>query len=129
FRATAEDEIAEFLRKDWNDLIDPLIELRVRMFLGEDTGQKEIVGYFGRGIFAPRRNERPLGRIEIARLGAVSSDQPVLPGRNPAGFYRGQSALSGYDLQASGCSRLSRIILRSRRPSASIGTRQWQSPT
>ncbi len=93
FRALAEQRIAELLASDWNDLIDPLIELRVRMFLGQDTGQNEIVGFFGRGIFAPRRHERPIGRIEIAAVGSSSVDEPVLPGGIPAGLYRGQSGL------------------------------------
>ena len=93
FRVATEERIAELLRKDWTDLIDPLIELRVRMLVGEDTGQREIVGYFGRGVFAPRHNERPLGHVEISAGDASSADKPTLPGGIPAGIYRGQAAL------------------------------------
>jgi hypothetical protein len=93
FRSAIAERIAELLRRDWNDLIDPLIELRVRMLIGQDTGQREIVGYFGRGIFAPRPNERPIGRIEIVTSEGRSVDQPMLPGEIPAGLYRGQGAL------------------------------------
>ena len=94
FRFATEERVAELLRRDWNDLIDPLIELRVRMLVGEDTGAGEIVGYFGRGVFAPRHNERPLGRIDISANGAPSAEQPMLPGGIPAGLYRGQAALA-----------------------------------
>jgi hypothetical protein len=93
FRMATEERVAELLRKDWNDLIDPLIDLRVRMLLGEDVGQHEIVGYFGRGVFTPRHNERPIGRIEISAVGSSSVDEPMLPGEIPAGLYRGQASL------------------------------------
>lgn len=94
FRHATEERIAELLRQDWNDLIDPLVELRVRMLVGEDTGTGDIVGFFGRGVFAPRHNEKPVGRVDISVNGSASPEHPMLPGRIPAGLYRGQAALA-----------------------------------
>jgi hypothetical protein len=90
----AEQRIAELLRQQWQDLVDPLVELRVRLFVGQDTKSGDLLAFFGRGIFAPRRDERPIGRIEIMAPDGSASAEPRLPGGAPAGWYRGQAALA-----------------------------------
>ena len=95
-----EDRIAELLKQQWQDLVDPLVELRVRFFVGQDTRSGELVAFFGRGIFAPRRDERCVGRVQIVAPDGSYSDEPKLPGGAPAGLYRGQAALAFSTMEA-----------------------------
>jgi hypothetical protein len=94
YRRYVQPEIEDRLGRRWRDLVDPLVGIRAFFLTGTDTGQREVVVYFGRGIFVPRPGERQIGKVEIKAVAGGMPQEPCLPGGTPAAFYRGQSALA-----------------------------------
>src|SRR5438132_9889198 len=56
-------EIEDRLGRRWRDLVDPLVGIRTLFLTGTDTGRREVVVYFGRGIFVSRAGERRIGKF------------------------------------------------------------------
>jgi hypothetical protein len=94
FRAELERQATRTFEDRWRNYVDPLIGLCARVISDPRLANDELMIFFGRGIFAPRSGEKPIGRVDIRLPGGAHTARLALPDGSPAGLYRGQSSLA-----------------------------------
>lgn len=86
-------QIQDAVQRDFGAYIDDLVGVRVMCDVASHLGREDLLVYFGRGLFVPRDGERPTGRVTVREHGGAA-EEPRLPNGQPAGLYRGQTALA-----------------------------------
>jgi hypothetical protein len=98
--AAIESDLCNKLKRYWDEYIDPIVDVRLRVFCDPHRDSTTVSAFMGRGIFLPVPGEAPIGRVELIKtdergLPAPYSEPvvPAFPDGQAAGLYRGQSAL------------------------------------
>jgi hypothetical protein len=82
---------------EFGSFVDPMLGIRTALYQTDDAGEGRIFAFFGRAVFVPGPDDRPVGRITLesqAPESALKRSEPRLPDQRPAGLYYGQSGIA-----------------------------------